>query len=158
METIITAATILATYMSLASQNSAKFAYNTFTDNGRVAKVEVLTNDNDNLSRTLQYRFRYDAAGRLAVKEALKWNPAKRAWAPSRRYAYTYGLRGYTVSMSRWDDEGGAYAPAAETAEYRSVADGVTAVDTYRRDPGSGRLEPADGMLVMQAPAAALHA
>lgn len=150
MEAIITAATILASYLNMASQNNSEFTYNARTNNGRVESVEVYKNENTYLSQTLQYRFLYDSADRLVSKEALKWNFTKRAWEPSRRYTYTYGTGSYTMQMSKWDAEKGEYAPACEQSTYRMVADKVTAVDTFRKNSESGEFELADNMLVMQ--------
>lgn len=149
MEAIITAATILASYLNMAAQNSNGFAYNAHTSCGRVTSVEVLQSDNEYLSQSLQYRFLYDSADRLVSKEALKWNSAKRTWEPSRLYTYTYGANGYTVQMSNWDAADGAYAPACEQSVYRMLTGNVTAVDTFRKNADSGKFELADNMLVM---------
>lgn len=150
MEAIITAATILATYLSMAAQDNSKFAYNARTNGGRVESIEVLKNENTYLSQSLQYRFLYDSADRLVSKEALKWNSLKREWEPARRYTYTYGDTGYTMQMSEWDAEKGEYAAACEQSNYYMVADKVMAVDTFRKNNASGKFELADNMLVMQ--------
>lgn len=68
MDAIITAATVLASYLNVATSNTNGYIYNAVYEDNQVAKVEVFNQDGKSLSRKLQYHYSYDA----------QVNPAKR--------------------------------------------------------------------------------
>lgn len=151
MEAIITAATVLASYLNVATSNTNGYIYNAVYEDNQVAKVEVFNQDGKSLSRKLQYHYSYDAQGRLASKETLRWNALASEWQPSQLFVYEYTDYGYTLSLSNWSHEAGKYMPSNEKMVYHMVADNVLAVDTYRRNDLDEAFERTSGMLVMNA-------
>lgn len=151
MEAIITAATVLASYLNVATSNTNGYIYNAVYEDNQVAKVEVFNQDGKSLSRKLQYHYSYDAQGRLASKETLRWNALAAEWQPSQLFVYEYTGNGYTLSLSNWSHEAGKYMPSNEKMVYHMVADNVLAVDTYRRNDLDESFERTSGMLVMNA-------
>jgi len=151
MDAIITAATVLASYLNVATSNTNGYIYNAVYEDNQVAKVEVFNQDGKSLSRKLQYHYSYDAQGRLASKETLRWNALAAEWQPSQLFVYEYTDYGYTLSLSNWSHEAGKYMPSNEKMVYHMVADNVLAVDTYRRNDLDETFERTSGMLVMNA-------
>ena len=151
MDAIITAATVLASYLNVATSNTNGYIYNAVYEDNQVAKVEVFNQDGKSLSRKLQYHYSYDAQGRLASKETLRWNALAAEWQPSQLFVYEYTDYGYTLSLSNWSHEAGKYMPSNEKMVYHMVADNVLAVDTYRRNDLDEAFERTSGMLVMNA-------
>lgn len=151
MEAIITAATVLALYLNVATSNTNGYIYNAVYEDNQVAKVEVFNQDGKSLSRKLQYHYSYDAQGRLASKETLRWNALAAEWQPSQLFVYEYTGNGYTLSLSNWSHEAGKYMPSNEKMVYHMVADNVLAVDTYRRNDLDEAFERTSDMLVMNA-------
>lgn len=151
MEAIITAATVLALYLNVATSNTNGYIYNAVYEDNQVAKVEVFNQDGKSLSRKLQYHYSYDAQGRLASKETLRWNALAAEWQPSQLFVYEYTGNGYTLSLSNWSHEAGKYMPSNEKMVYHMVADNVLAVDTYRRNDLDEAFERTSSMLVMNA-------
>lgn len=151
MDAIITAATVLASYLNVATSNTNGYIYNAVYEDNQVAKVEVFNQDGKSLSRKLQYHYSYDAQGRLASKETLRWNALAAEWQPSQLFVYEYTGSGYTLSLSNWSHEAGKYMPSNEKMVYHMVADNVLAVDTYRRNDLDETFERTSGMLVMNA-------
>lgn len=151
MEAIITAATVLALYLNVATSNTNGYIYNAVYEDNQVAKIEVFSQDGKSLSRKLQYHYSYDAQGRLASKETLRWNALAAEWQPSQLFVYEYTDYGYTLSLSNWSHEAGKYMPSNEKMVYHMVADNVLAVDTYRRNDLDETFERTSGMLVMNA-------
>ena len=151
MDAIITAATVLASYLNVATSNTNGYIYNAVYEDNQVAKVEVFNQDGKSLSRKLQYHYSYDAQGRLASKETLRWNALAAEWQPSQLFVYEYTDYGYTLSLSNWSHEAGKYMPSNEKMVYHMVADNVLAVDTYRVNDLDEAFERTSGMLVMNA-------
>lgn len=151
MEAIITAATVLALYLNVATSNTNGYIYNAVYEDNQVAKIEVFSQDGKSLSRKLQYHYSYDAQGRLASKETLRWNALAAEWQPSQLFVYEYTGNGYTLSLSNWSHEAGKYMPSNEKMVYHMVADNVLAVDTYRRNDLDEAFERTSDMLVMNA-------
>lgn len=151
MDAIITAATVLASYLNVATSNTNGYIYNAVYEDNQVAKVEVFNQDGKSLSRKLQYHYSYDAQGRLASKETLRWNALAAEWQPSQLFVYEYTDYGYTLSLSNWSHEAGKYMPSNEKMVYHMVADNVLAVDTYRCNDLDEAFERTSGMLVMNA-------
>ena len=100
MEAIITAATVLALYLNVATSNTNGYIYNAVYEDNQVAKIEVFSQDGKSLSRKLQYHYSYDAQGRLASKEPLRWNALAAECQPSQLFVYEYTGNGYTLSLS----------------------------------------------------------
>ena len=149
MEAIITAATVMAMYLNVASQNGGKYAYNADFENGRVATIEVLENNNEYLSQKLQQRFSYDNAGRLLSKEVLKFDNISRKYTPVRRYDYDRDALSTTVSMSRWDAEAGGFGKAEQMTQYNMVSTNVMSVASYSIDKETDKKVLSNKMLVM---------
>lgn len=149
MEAIITAATVLASYLNVATANQSGYVYNAAYEDNKVAKIEVYSQDGKALSRKIQNRFSYDKDGRLLSKETMVWNVETNEWAPYRMYTYTYDTDGYTISLSNWNRNAGKYADPDEKTVYHIVADNVMAVDNYRRTNNDAKFELTSGTLVL---------
>ena len=65
METIITAATILAMYFNSATIDGSKYCYNADLSNGQVTTLYVYAQKGEQLRNHLEYRYEYDDNGRL---------------------------------------------------------------------------------------------
>ena len=148
MEAIITAATVLASYLNVATANQSGYVYNAACEDNKVAKIEVYNKDGNALARKLQNRFSYDKSDRLLSKETLVWNAETADWTPYRLYSYTYGMNGYSISLSEWNKVSGKYAEPNEKTVYHIVADNVMAVDNYRRTGKDDSFEMTSGTLV----------
>ena len=149
MEAIITAATVLASYLNVATANQSGYVYNAAYENNKVAKIEVYSQNGDVLSRKIQNRFSYDKDGRLLSKETFAWNAETAEWTPYRLYSYTYDINGYTISLSEWNKNMCKYAEPNEKTVYHIVADNVMAVDNYKRTGKDASFEMTSGTLVL---------
>ena len=88
--------------------------------------------DNQNESQKVEYRYEYDEQGRLANKEMLSWDEAKKDWQKSSRLSYKYYKNGYNVEVSQWNADKQAYDLPSEVTLYRSQAPNLTTVKTYK--------------------------
>ena len=70
MGTIITTATIMAFYLNSASNIESPYYYNADIDNGQVKTMYVFDRQGESLIGKAEYRYEYDAEGRVTVKEA----------------------------------------------------------------------------------------
>jgi hypothetical protein len=149
METIITAATILAMYFNASSNKVDNgYYYNADIENNKVNSVVVLENKNDVLSQKLKYDYTYDADNKLESKEAMKWNSSKQNWERYYVLDFTYNADGYTVSRRNWNADTDSFAPVREITEYKTVTGEVTAINSYKvNDEGEQVLT--DNVLVM---------
>ena len=91
METIITAATVLAMYFNAINSNDVNYMYNGDIEDGKVNKIEVYErNDNQQMEQKVEYCYEYDEEGRLTSKEMLSWDDAKKDWVKNSRLTYKY--------------------------------------------------------------------
>ena len=88
--------------------------------------------DNQNETQKVEYRYEYDEQGRLANKEMLSWDEAKKDWQKSSRLSYKYYKNGYNVEVSQWNADKQAYDLPSEVTLYRSQAPNLTTVKTYK--------------------------
>ena len=88
--------------------------------------------DNQNEAQKVEYRYEYDEQGRLAFKEMLSWDEAKKDWQKSSRLSYKYYKNGYNVEVSQWNADKQAYDLPSEVTLYRSQAPNLTTVKTYK--------------------------
>ena len=88
--------------------------------------------DNQNETQKVEYRYEYDEQGRLANKEMLSWDEAKKDWQKSSRLSYKYYKNGYNVEVSQWNADKQAYDLPSEVTLYRSQAPNLTMVKTYK--------------------------
>jgi hypothetical protein len=88
--------------------------------------------DNQSDTQKVEYRYEYDEQGRLANKEMLSWDEAKKDWQKSSRLAYKYYKNGYNVEVSQWNADKQAYDLPSEVTLYRSMAPNLTTVKTYK--------------------------
>ena len=88
--------------------------------------------DNQNETQKVEYRYEYDEQGRLANKEMLSWDEAKKDWQKSSRLSYKYYNNGYNVEVSQWNADKQAYDLPSEVTLYRSQAPNLTTVKTYK--------------------------
>lgn len=149
MEAIITAATVLASYLNVATANQSGYVYNASFEDNNVARIEVMNNTGGVLTNKLQQRFAYDNRGRLTSKETLRWNTETGEFQPSELYTYSYNNYGYSMSMRRWDKKSSSYAPSGDMTVYHMVGNKVMAVDTYKRNSQHAPFELTSGILVM---------
>ena len=111
MKAIITAAMVIAMCLSTVSSYAAK---------------------NQSEDQKVEYRYEYDEQGRLANKEMLSWDEAKKDWQKSSRLSYKYYKNGYNVEVSQWNADKQAYDLPSEVTLYRSQAPNLTTVKTYQ--------------------------
>ena len=140
METILTAATILAMYLNLSSNPGSDYAYNAQIEDGAVKTLQVYSSEAEMLTPKLQYSYSYDAEGKVVEKEAQKWNAARSVWEPYYRHAYTYSASGYAVRRTGWNQRTGRYDLPQGMVSYEVVNGSVTAVNTYTLGQRSLRL------------------
>ena len=66
MESIITAATVLAMYFNAINSNDVNYMYNGDIEDGKVNKIEVYAqNENHQMEQKVEYCYEYDEQGRL---------------------------------------------------------------------------------------------
>lgn len=149
MEAIITAATVLASYLNVATANQSGYMYNASYEDNKVTKIEVYNRSGNTISRKLKNHFEYDAQGRLQKKETFVWNSETAEWMPCRLYSYSYNDLGYTISLSEWNSSLKQFAEAKEKTGYHIVADNVIAVDNYKRENKDHEFEMNSATLVL---------
>lgn len=149
METIITAATIMAMYLNSANDMSSPYYYNADVEDGRVKTMYVLESNGESLNNKLEYRFCYDDEGRLTSKEALRFNAATGKHESEYRIDYTYTADGYTMERCRWNSRKQAYDSADMRTEYRKEFDNVLSVSTFKWNEKRNDMLLVDNMLIM---------
>lgn len=88
--------------------------------------------DNQNEAQKVEYRYEYDEQGRLANKEMLSWDEAKKDWQKSSRLSYKYYKNGYNVEVSQWNADKQTYDIPSQVTLYRSQAPNLTSVKIYK--------------------------
>lgn len=131
METIITAATIMAMYLNAAGNVNSQYCYNADMENGKVTAMYVYEKRGEALSGKAEYRYTYDALGRVLSKEVLRMSAATGRLEPESRFAYSYTGGAYAVEYSRWDSRRHCFAPAESRTCYAPAGEGVMSVATY---------------------------
>ena len=111
MKAIITAAMVITMCLSTVNSHAA---------------------DNQSDTQKVEYRYEYDEQGRLANKEMLSWDEAKKDWQKSSRLTYKYFKNGYNEEVSQWNADKQAYDLPSEVTLYRSQAPNLTTVKTYK--------------------------
>ena len=111
MKAIITAAMVITMCLSTVNSHAA---------------------GNQSETQKVEYRYAYDEQGRLANKEMLSWDEAKKDWQKSSRLSYKYYKNGYNVEVSQWNADKQAYDLPSEVTLYRSQAPNLTTVKTYK--------------------------
>lgn len=151
MESIITIATVLTMYFNAASDTTAPYLYNSDLEDGVIHKIEVYEQKADNqVCAKMEYRYDYDAEGRLSTKEIMRWDAAANDWAPETCLTYKYYKNGYNVEVSSWNAEAQAYDLPNEVTLYRSVAPAVTSVKTYLLDKEKNDVRLSNRIFVME--------
>lgn len=151
MESIITAATVLTMYFNAINSNDVNYMYNGDMEDGVVSKIEVYEKNADQqMAQKMEYRYTYDEQGRLANKEMLSWDEAKKEWTKDSRLTYKYYKNGYNVEVSRWNQEKQQYDLPQEVTLYRSQAPNLTTVKTYRMNETQDNMYLSSSMIVME--------
>ena len=158
MGTIITAATIMAMYLNSTGNLNSQYYYNADVENGQVKTMYVYDKVGNSLSGKLEYRYEYDAEGRVTAKETLRRNASTGRMTPESRLTYTYSADGYTLERSLWNGKTKAYDRATERTEYRMETTGVMSVTVYDLAEDGTPAAIADNMLVMMPQDAGLMA
>ncbi|MDO4160804.1 MAG: DUF3836 domain-containing protein [Prevotellaceae bacterium] len=149
METIITAATIMAMYLNSASNVNSPYCYNADIENGQVKTMYVYNVDGNSLSARLEYQYIYDDFGRLTSKTALKTDSFTGKKSPSYRLEYCYMADGYSVEHCKWNEKTESFDQANSRTEYRHVMDNVISVMNFEWDETKKDMLLVDNMLVM---------
>ena len=136
METIITAAMVLGMYFNANVNANAQSVDNTVIQQKVAQKTEC--------------RCKYDEQGRLANKETLSWDEAKKEWQKSSRLTYKYFKNGYNVEVSSWNAEKQDYDLPSEVTLYRSQAPNLTTVKTYKMNKTHDNMYLTSRMVVME--------
>ena len=106
--------------------------------------------DNQNETQKVEYRYEYDEQGRLANKEMLSWDEAKKDWQKSSRLSYKYYKNGYNVEVSQWNADKQAYDLPSEVTLYRSQAPNLTTVKTYKMNEAHDNMYLTSRTVVME--------
>jgi len=106
--------------------------------------------DNQNEAQKVEYRYEYDEQGRLANKEMLSWDEAKKDWQKSSRLSYKYYKNGYNVEVSQWNADKQAYDLPSEVTLYRSQAPNLTTVKTYKMNETHDNMYQTSRTVVME--------
>ena len=112
MGTIITTATIMAFYLNSASNIESPYYYNADIDNGQVKTMYVFDRQGESLIGKAEYRYEYDAEGRVTVKEVYSRSAATGRMMPRSRYEYTYTDDGYSLAHRMWNPDKQAFGKA----------------------------------------------
>jgi hypothetical protein len=151
MESIITAATVLTMYFNAINSNDVNYMYNADMEDGKVNKIEVYEQKNDQqMTQKMEYCYEYDAEGRLANKEMLTWDEATQSWTKDSRLTYKYYKNGYNVEVSYWNKSKQAYDLPVEVTLYRSMAPSLTTVKTYKMNEAKDNMYMTSRMVVME--------
>lgn len=149
MGTIITAATIMAIYLNSTGNINSQYCYNADVENGQVKTMYVYDKVGNSLSGKLEYRYEYDAEGRVTAKDTYRRNAQTGRMTPESRLTYTYSADGYTLERSLWNGKTGAFDRATSRTEYRKETTGVMSVTVYDLAEDGTPAAIADNMLVM---------
>ena len=106
--------------------------------------------DNQSDTQKVEYRYEYDEQGRLANKEMLSWDEAKKDWQKSSRLSYKYYKNGYNVEVSQWNADKQAYDLPSEVTLYRSMAPNLTTVKTYKMNETHDNMYLTSRIVVME--------
>ena len=106
--------------------------------------------DNQSDTQKVEYRYEYDEQGRLANKEMLSWDEAKKDWQKSSRLSYKYYKNGYNVEVSQWNADKQAYDLPSEVTLYRSQAPNLTTVKTYKMNEAHDNMYLTSRTVVME--------
>ena len=136
METIITAAMVLGMYFNANVNANAQSVDNAVIQQKVAQKTEC--------------HCKYDKQGRLANKETLSWDEAKKEWQKSSRLTYKYFKNGYNVEVSSWNAEKQDYDLPSEVTLYRSQAPNLTMVKTYKMNETHDNMYLTSRMVVME--------
>lgn len=158
MGTIITAATIMAMYLNSTGNLNSQYCYNADVENGQVKTMYVYDKVGNSLSGKLEYRYEYDAEGRVTAKVTLRRNASTGRMTPESRLTYTYSADGYTLERSLWNASSMAFDRADSRTEYRIETTGVMSVTAYELADDGTPAAVTDNMLVMMPQDAGLMA
>ncbi|CCX64822.1 putative uncharacterized protein [Prevotella sp. CAG:1058] len=149
MGTIITTATIMAFYLNSASNIESPYYYNADIDNGQVKTMYVFDRQGESLIGKAEYRYEYDAEGRVTVKEVYSRSAATGRMMPRSRYEYTYTDDGYSLAHRMWNPDKQAFGKADSRTDYRMATEGVMAVTNYELQEGSSVMTPVSNILAI---------
>jgi hypothetical protein len=106
--------------------------------------------DNQNETQKVEYRYEYDEQGRLANKEMLSWDEAKKDWQKSSRLSYKYYKNGYNVEVSQWNADKQTYDIPSQVTLYRSQAPNLTSVKIYKMNETRDNMYLTSRMVMME--------
>ena len=138
MESIITAATVLAMYFTAINVNDVNNVYSSDKECSQ------------RMVQKIEYCYEYDEQGRLANKEMLCWDEAKKEWTKSSRLTYKYYEHGYNVEVNQWNSEKQVYDLPSEVILFRSQAPNLTRVKTYKMNEKKDNMYLTSSMLLME--------
>lgn len=149
MGTIITAATIMAMYLNSAGNLNSRYCYNADVENGRVTTVYVYDRQGESLSGKLEYRYEYDAEGRVTSKVVMRRDAATGRLVPASRYDFAYTALGYTMEHSSWNGSRNAFNPADSRTCYAVQGDGLVSVTSYELSADGSEATLVDDVLAL---------
>lgn len=151
METIITAATVMAMYFNVSTSGNGDYYYNAEIENDRVLRMEVLEKNGSYLANKLQYTYVYDENNRLTGKTAMKWNALSHSWKNYYTLFFTYNDNGYIITRYNWDEHSMAYSTSKDMMVYERLGNGITAVKQYKWDNSKNDMAVVNSVLIMTA-------
>ncbi len=96
-----------------------KYVVNYETENNRITAKIVYVNDGT-LHQHIKYSYTYDNEGRIAEKEALKWNERKSKWLPYYLHTYSYTPNSFAIEFAAWNPKAKTYNNAKERNVYQT--------------------------------------
>ena len=149
MGTIITAATIMATYVSAINDANTPYFYNAEIENDQIKTMYVLENDGETLQQKIEYDYKYDAQGRLTCKEAKRFNVVSGKFVPDFKLNYTYTTDGYYMERCNWNESKNDYDAATDRIEYKNESENIIGIVNYEWNDRLSKMIVKDTMLLM---------
>lgn len=117
---------VTAAVNAVSSNNLNGFAYNSEMNNERVESQTVFKVENEKyLHNHLKYNYTYDAEGRVAQKEVLKWNGETQAFEKNHCLTMAYTNGEVTVEYASWNAKDGAYSNVKSKTVYQTNGEEV---------------------------------
>ena len=127
---VITSEIVNDAYLSVATANDSKFAYNVECDDNdcittmKVFNKTVRQNGDVDLKPSCRYEYDYAADGMLLSRTMYVWQSEGWQCVGQLRYALVGDL--YTVEYSRWNQKTAGFDPASEMMAYTLLPDQLT--------------------------------
>ena len=150
--------TVSKVYNDAVLGNDCDFAYNAEYDGDAITTLYVYKKKRERcgvvtLTPTHQYRYVYDATGRLLSRTTLRWRYGE--WLTTGRLDFAVGHGTYSVEYSRWNPNSWHFDQPVAKMTYALLGDSlVDQVYCYQRPTGKGNYQLLWQSVVMGLPVA----